>query len=293
MENQSHRLILIPPPFQGHMTPMLQLGTILHSKGFSITVAHTHFNSPNPSNHPNFSFIPFFDGLSDTYMISSTNFIDITSTLNTNCASPLKELLVHQMTKAKVNHEKIACIIYDGLMYFTDSVAKELKLPSIVFRTTSATNVLTYHTCVHLQSNGYLPLQAKSLAVTPSLGVIFNTVDCLEGPSLDKLHELYKVSLFPIGPLHMVSEDSSSNSSLLQENHSCITWLNNQARKSVLYVSLGSIASWDEKELTEVAWGLANSKQNFLWDEIRQAVSGCSSYDALNGLVQSILSANL
>ncbi|XP_061355108.1 UDP-glucose iridoid glucosyltransferase-like [Gastrolobium bilobum] len=297
MENQSYRLVLIPPPFQGHITPMLQLATILHSKGFSITVVLVHFNSPDPSNYPNFSFLPLFDGLSDIH-ISSTNFIDITSTLNTKCIPHLKELLVDQMKKANAKHEKIACIIYDGLLYCIDSVARELKLPSIVFRTTSATNLLTYHAFAQLQSNGYLPVQdsrscdlvpgldplrfkdlpifnstnpdvflqqsAKTIAVTP-LGVICNTVDCLEESSLDQLRQLYKVSLFPIGPLHLIAKDSLISNSFMRENYSCIDWLNDQARKSVLYISLGSIASWDEKELTEVAWGLANSWQNFLW----------------------------
>ena len=139
---------------------MFQLATILHSKGFSITIAHTHFNSPDPSNHPNFDFLPFFDGLSNT-QITSKNFVDIASTLNIKCVSSLKETLVHYITKlANENHgEKIACIIYDGFLSFIDSLAKELKLPSIVFRTTSATNLLTYHVCLQLQSKGYLPLQ--------------------------------------------------------------------------------------------------------------------------------------
>lgn len=106
---------------------------------------------------------------------------------------------------------------------------------------------------------------ARSVAIRPSLGVICNTVDCLEEESLNRLHQLYKVSFFPIGPLHMIAEQDSSSSSFVQEDYSCINWLNNQPRKSVLYVSLGSIASWDEKELSEVASGLANSKQNFLW----------------------------
>ncbi|KAK2435877.1 UDP-Glycosyltransferase superfamily protein [Trifolium repens] len=60
----------------------------------------------------------------------------------------------------------------------------------------------------------------------------------------------------------MIADDSNNSP---HENHNCISWLNNKERKSVLYVSLGSIASWEEKELTEVACGLANSKQNFLW----------------------------
>ena len=105
---------------------------------------------------------------------------------------------------------------------------------------------------------------AESLSVKP-LGVIFNTVECLESSSLNKLRNLYQVGVFTIGPLHIIAEDSSTSTSLLTEDYSCITWLNNQATRSVLYVSLGSIVSWNEKELTEAAWGLANSKQHFLW----------------------------
>lgn len=159
MKTQRHRLVLIAPPFQGHLTPMLQLATILHSKGFSITVAQDHFNSPDPSNyHPNFTFLPLFYGLSETHF-SSKNIVDITATLNTKCVSPLKELLVDQIEKANINHENIDCVIYDGLMYSIDAVARELKLPSIVLRTTSATNFLTYHAFVQRRSSGCLPLQ--------------------------------------------------------------------------------------------------------------------------------------
>lgn len=119
---------------------------------------------------------------------------------------------------------------------------------------------------------------AKTLAIRPSLGVICNTVDCLEEESLNRLHQLYKVSFFPIGPLHMIAEEDSSSSSFVEEDYSCINWLNNQPRKSVLYVSLGSIASWDVKELSEVASGLANSKQNFLWVIRHETVNDVSEW---------------
>ncbi|KAL4389256.1 hypothetical protein S245_006854 [Arachis hypogaea] len=298
----NHRLIVIPPPLQGHMTPMLQLATILYSKGFSITVVHTKFNSPDPTNHPDFTFVPFHDGLPNSYTVSSKNFIHISSHLNTNCVTPLKEVLVRI-----IKEEKISCVIYDGLMHFIDSVARELNLPTILFRTTCATNYLSYHWLSMLQRNGYLPLQdfsmemvegleplrfkdlpifnlgesatdimvkqvTESFSVKPSLGVIFNTIEFLESSSLQKLRKLYKVGVFSIGPLHMCMASSETqeknnncSTSLMKEDYSCITWLNEQEPCSVLYVSLGSIASWEEKELIEVAYGLTNSEQRFLW----------------------------
>ncbi|KAJ7980791.1 UDP-glycosyltransferase [Quillaja saponaria] len=113
---------------------------------------------------------------------------------------------------------------------------------------------------------------SKTVGVKSSVGVIYNTVlDCLERSSLAQLHQLYKVPIFSIGPLHKIAHQlesynsTSSSTSILEEDHSCLEWLKNQMFESVIYVSLGSIACWDEKELTEMAWGLANSGQPFLW----------------------------
>lgn len=58
---------------------------------------------------------------------------------------------------------------------------------------------------------------------------------------------------------------TARSTSFLEEDQSCIAWLDKQASNSVLYVSLGSLVSIDHQELTETAWGLANSGQPFLW----------------------------
>jgi len=36
---EKKRIVLVPLPLQGHITPMMQLGLALSLKGFSITVA--------------------------------------------------------------------------------------------------------------------------------------------------------------------------------------------------------------------------------------------------------------
>lgn len=92
-QRQRHqRIVPVPCPFQGHVNPMLQLGSILHSKGFPITIAHTQFNFPNTLNHPNFNFLPIVDGFSNCN-VSSVNFIDVISGFNSNCKAPLQELM--------------------------------------------------------------------------------------------------------------------------------------------------------------------------------------------------------
>lgn len=52
---------------------------------------------------------------------------------------------------------------------------------------------------------------------------------------------------------------------MLEEETDCLLWLDKQANNSVIYVSLGSLASMEAGEFAEMAWGLANSGQPFLW----------------------------
>ncbi|XLR54945.1 hypothetical protein S83_005617 [Arachis hypogaea] len=85
---------------------------------------------------------------------------------------------------------------------------------------------------------------AESLSVKPSLGIIFNTIKFMKSSSLQKLRNLYKIGVFFIEPLHMYMTSSETQAtSLMKEDYNCITWLNEQEPCSVVYVSLGSIAS--------------------------------------------------
>lgn len=65
-----------------------------------------------------------------------------------------------------------------------------------------------------------------------------------------------------VGPLHMVA---SAPTSLLEENKSCIEWLNKRKQTSVIFVSLGSLALMEISEVMETASGLDSSNQHFLW----------------------------
>ncbi|KAJ0020180.1 hypothetical protein Pint_32701 [Pistacia integerrima] len=154
MEKQDcrrRRVVLVPCPFQGHINPILQLGTILHSKGFSITVAHTQFKFPDTCKHPDFLFIPL--SLSEGSSNSSNfpdNILAFMSFLNLNCRAPLQEVLI-RIIEEQDQHDKLPCVVYDGLMYFAEAVACNLKLPSIMLRTSGATNLLSYYAYPRLQ----------------------------------------------------------------------------------------------------------------------------------------------
>lgn len=109
----------------------------------------------------------------------------------------------------------------------------------------------------------FLKVVANAHDVKTSSAIICNTTVCLDQSSLARIQQHCQVPIFSIGPLHKIA--SAASSSFLEEDTSCIEWLDKQSHKSVIYVSLGSVASIGEKELAEMAWGLANSKQPFLW----------------------------
>ncbi|KAJ0083351.1 hypothetical protein Patl1_31214 [Pistacia atlantica] len=135
-----------------------------------------------------------------------------------------------------------------------------------------------------------LKLMASAHDTRSSSAMILNSMEFLEQSSLIQLKQQCRIPVFSIGPLHKTAPAPSS--SLVKEEASCMAWLDKQALNSVIYVSLGSIVSMDEKELTEMAWALANSKQPFLWVLKRGppgSFHGSESTDSLpNGFKETI-----
>ncbi|KAG9128617.1 hypothetical protein Leryth_017101 [Lithospermum erythrorhizon] len=322
MPSQKRYVVLVPAPLQGHITPILQLGTILESRGFSIIVAHSDYNAPDPKNHPSFSFLSLSDDEVASYDKSFQNMLMVLVAMNKKYRAKFRDYLVDHMIQNKVEVEDEdedadgvssgrCVIIYDRIMYCADEVAKELKIPSIVMRPYSSAYELSRKIVLHLKEVGCLPLpetqiedmvpelqpfrykdlpfpQFTTLAMTTSTNndgipeavtkfwevthsngssqaVIWNTMEEIESEkTLSVLEQYYQIPFFCIAPIHKMAPQSLKTS-LFQEDNSCVEWLDKQSPNSVLYVSLGSIATMNENELIETAWGLAKSEVPFLW----------------------------
>ncbi|KAL0738337.1 hypothetical protein Bca4012_014547 [Brassica carinata] len=113
-------------------------------------------------------------------------------------------------------------------------------------------------------------------------GLIVNTWDDMEPKTLRSLQDpkllgrIARVPVYPIGPLCRPVDPSKIN-------HPVLDWLNKQPDESVLYISFGSGGSLSTKQLTELAWGLELSQQQFVW-VVRPPVDGlpCSAYFSAN-----------
>ena len=100
--------------------------------------------------------------------------------------------------------------------------------------------------------------------------VILNTFDALEHEVLEGLSTMYPF-ICSIVPLQLLVNQIPDNNykliglNLWKEEERCIEWLDKREPNSVVYVNFGSVTVMTSNQLIEFAWGLANSKQAFLW----------------------------
>ncbi|XP_030471332.1 UDP-glycosyltransferase 76B1-like [Syzygium oleosum] len=306
-------IVLFPLPLQGHITPMLQLANLLYSRGFSITIVHTHFNSPKSSSYPHFNFQPVPDGLLEG-QASTVDFIALVTLMNVTCVGPFRDCLAKLLSDAPKDRIP-CCLITDPVWHFPQAVADELNVPRMVLRTSSISSFLAFCALPLMQEKGYLPLRDSRLeeavpelpplkvkdlhvinskdpedvlrliiamaeTMLASSGLIFNTFEELEPTKLAECRQRFPVPIFTVGPFHKQSVEPSS--SLLPQDRSCISWLDKQEKpKSVLYVSFGSLSILSEAQFLEIAWGLVNSGQHFLWVVRPGSVHGSEWHEAL------------
>ncbi|KAL5568960.1 hypothetical protein UlMin_025535 [Ulmus minor] len=104
--------------------------------------------------------------------------------------------------------------------------------------------------------------------------VLLNTFEDLEGPIISYVRTKCP-NLYTLGPLHLhlklrldqnkATPSQWSTNNLFEVDRSCMTWLEAQPPKSVIYVSFGSLATVTKDDLMEFWHGLVNSNKRFLW----------------------------
>nr|KAJ0200509.1 hypothetical protein LSAT_V11C600317510 [Lactuca sativa] len=208
---------------------------------------------------------PLPDKLSDTD--GSSGFIHFLQALNDNCKPHLQKHLIQITDAQKASSQKESIvIIHDNLMFCVGSIVGDLGLPSIIVRSSSAASVPAYRIIPRLHKEGRFPIKGNSFG-TPSTQIQRYTIYWPHNtikPEIDNIiHHRYQVPVFTIDPLHKTSPTPSD--SFLEEDTNCIALLDKQSPKSVIYASVGSLATMDAKVATEIAWGLANSNQPFIW----------------------------
>lgn len=113
-----------------------------------------------------------------------------------------------------------------------------------------------------------------------SCGIIHNSSESIEEDFTSAAQAKWGVQVYSVGPLHM-TDFATSCPSLFDEERNCLEWLDKQQPNSVIYISIGSLAMTKEEEFVEMAMGLVQSKQPFLWVIRSGSITGDESLDSL------------
>jgi hypothetical protein len=166
VEAKKPHAVCVPYPSQGHITPMMGLAKLLHSRGFHITFVNTEFNhmrlirSRGPDyikGLPDFRFETIPDGLPPSNHDATQDVVALCEATRKNCLAPFKELVLKLNSLSEV--PPVSWIISDGIMGFGREAGKELGIPEAQFWTASACGFMGYLSFSELIQRGIIPFK--------------------------------------------------------------------------------------------------------------------------------------
>ncbi|RCV27241.1 hypothetical protein SEVIR_5G311700v4 [Setaria viridis] len=98
-------------------------------------------------------------------------------------------------------------------------------------------------------------------------GVLVNTFESLESRAVQALRDPLCVPGKVLPPIYCVGPlvGNGARDGEKTESHECLAWLDAQPEHSVVFLCFGSMGTFSEEQLEEIAIGLDKSGQRFLW----------------------------
>jgi len=178
VEARKPHAVCVPFPAQGHVTPMMRLAKLLHSRGFHITFVNTEFNhmrlvrSKGPDHVkglPDFRFETIPDGLPPSDRDATQDVPALCDSTRKNCLAPFKELVLKLNSTSEV--PPVTCIVSDGLMGFGRNAAKDLGIQEVQFWPASACSFMGCLNFSELIKRGIVPFKGMYLVVCVRSGL--------------------------------------------------------------------------------------------------------------------------
>ncbi|KAK4720609.1 hypothetical protein R3W88_010842 [Solanum pinnatisectum] len=268
-------IVMVPFPAQVHLNQLLQLSCLISSYGLPVYYvgsathnrqARIRANALNPSDTTKVHFdeipTPEFASPSPDFNASSKFPLHLQPSWT---ASMLLREPIASFLRDISSKSRRVIVVHDPLMsYNVHDVSSLPNAESYMFNCISA---LTSYSLISLFFGMSDQHEEESLKKLPSLeGIMTDVVRDLSASQhryLDiRSGDLNNTSRkqWAIGPILPTKFDHISN----RENI-CLDWLNKQPPRSVLYISFGTATSFSDREIKELAMGLEQSKQKFIW----------------------------
>ncbi|KAL8476204.1 hypothetical protein ACS0TY_028749 [Phlomoides rotata] len=191
LDTKKPHAVLVPYPAQGHVTPMMRLGKLLHSRGFHVTFVNTEFNhrrlirSKGPesvSGLPDFRFETIPDGMpqSDYDQDATQDVPMLCHYTRKTCLQPFKKLLSRLNSMTDV--PEVSCVISDAIMSFGMKAAQQMGIPDVRFWTASVCSFIGYLNYREILRRGITPFNNEDYLID---GTLNTRVDWISGMGPD------------------------------------------------------------------------------------------------------------
>ena len=204
-------VVVVPHPSLGHVNPALQLAQMLHHHGVFVTFVSTEHKRrrsaqavddglPSPRGGPppsSFRFETIPDGLLDADRGGGSTPLErdraLSQSTSKRGAAPLRELVARLRggtgsTPAAGAPPPVTCVIPTALMSFALDVARELRIPSMVFWVGTAALLSCQMRLRELKQRGYLPLRDASCLTNGHSETSLSNQDCHLMNQISKVH---------------------------------------------------------------------------------------------------------
>ncbi|GKV28620.1 hypothetical protein SLEP1_g37641 [Rubroshorea leprosula] len=302
---QTHNVLLIVFPLQGHINPTLQLAKRLANLGVRVTYMTTVSTINRMSKGSAIEGISF-TGFSDGNV--KDNIDELINELERCGPQALREFVAGRIKEGT----GFTHIIYSSLLFpWVATVAREFQIPT-TFLWVQAASILNIYYQYYMTDYGDFiakniddpsfsvelpglpPLKRDDLpsfllpsnryqSVIPITirrhvqilneetkpKVLVNTFDALEAEALKAIQNYNMVGIGPLIPSAFLDgknpSDTSFGGDLFKGTKDYTQWLNTKPESSVVYVSFGSLAVLAKAQKEEIAQGLLATGFPFLW----------------------------
>jgi hypothetical protein len=297
-------VVLYPGLGVGHLTPMVQLAKLFLQHGvdvtvalveppvkapdFSAVVARATASNPSITFHvlPQPSSAPDASNPDGTPQYQIVRVFDFLGAMN----APLRDFLYSMRS--------VDALVVDMFCANALDVAAELQLPVYFFYAAGASDLAVFLNIPSVRAGmtttfgelgdsmltlpGAPPFKASDLPadalndsksakliwrmferMPESQEILTNSFEPMETRAVRALRDGLCVPnratppIYCIGPLVSAGDGG--------KEHECLRWLDEQPDNSVVFLSFGSMGTFEKKQLQEIAIGLEKSEQRFLW----------------------------